>query len=391
MDLSIYLSPSHVRPQPKAEGEEMNDLIGNHIVCYSNVSEEDITNYHLALLGVCDDRGCVTNKGCGTAPDEVRRHFYKLSLGNPQFKMVDLGNIQAGDTIMDTYYALAEIIVYLNKNKIIPVVIGGGQDITFAIYKAYEKLEQTVNITAVDRKFDLGKPDDAVSNENFLTRIVLHQPNYLFNYTNLALQTHYVDSATLDFIDKLYFDYLRLGDLRNDITSAEPLIRNADIFSFDVSAIRRSDCPAHTFISPNGLFGEEACRLMRYAGMSDKVTTVGVFETNTIIDNSGHSAALVAQMIWYFVDGFYSRKHDFPHLEKNTYLKYRVNSEQAKTEIIFYKSPKSDRWWMEVPYPPDKRLKFERHHLVPCNYTDYEDACKDEIPDLWWRTFHKLS
>lgn len=391
MDLSIYLSPSHVRPQPKREGEEMNDLIGNHIVCYSTIDPDKVTGYNLALVGVCDDRGCVSNRGCGTAPDEIRSQFYKLSLGNEKFSMLDLGNIQPGDSIQDTYYALVEIISFLNKSKVIPIIVGGGQDITYAMYRAYEKIEQTVNIATVDRKFDLGKPDDDVTNENFLTKIVLHQPSFLFNYSNLALQTHFVDSSTLSFIDKLYFDYLRIGDIRNDITAAEPLIRNADIFSFDMGAIRRADCPGNTFISPNGLFGEEACRLMRYAGISDKLTSVGIFETNTIIDNSGLSAALAAQMIWYFIDGYYARKHDFPHLEKSTYTKFRVNSVEAKSEIVFYKSPKSDRWWMEVPYPPDKRLKFERHHLVPCNYTDYEAACKDDIPDLWWKTFHKLS
>lgn len=391
MDLSIYLSPSHIKPQPKREGEEMNDYIANHIVCYSTLDDADLDQYHLALIGVCDDRACIHNKGCGTAPDEVRRQLYKLALGVSGMKMVDMGNIQAGSSILDTYYAITEVVNYLNKKKIVPVVIGGGQDITFALYRAYEKQEQTVNIVTVDRKFDLGKPDDEINNQNFLTKIVLHQPNYLFNYTNLATQSHYVDSGTLNFIEKLFFDHLRLGNIRTNIMEAEPLIRNADIFSFDAGSIRRADCPGNTFISPNGLFGEEACRLMRYAGMSDKLTCVGLFEFNTIIDNSGQTAELAAQMIWYFIDGFYARKRDFPHLEKSTYLKFRVNSEQAKTEIIFYKSPKSDRWWMEVPYPPDKRLKFERHHLVACNYSDYEHACKDEIPDLWWKTYHKLA
>ncbi|HLP11281.1 MAG TPA: formimidoylglutamase [Flavobacteriales bacterium] len=391
MDLSIYLTPSRVRPQPKMEGEEMNDLVGNHIALYTTISDEDFDKCNIAIVGVCDDRACSSNKGCGVTPDEVRSQFYKLALGNERTKLVDMGNIMPGATIQDTYYALVEIIAFLNKKKIVPLVIGGGHDITFAMYRAYEKLEQTVNITTVDRKFDLGKPDDEINNHNFLTKIVLHQPNFLFNYTNIGTQSHFVDSGTLSFIEKLYFDHLRLGELHNDITLAEPLIRSADIFSFDCGAIRRADCPGNTFVSPNGLFGEEACRLMRYAGMSDKISCAGIFEINTLIDNSGHSAALAAQMLWYFVEGYAARKNDFPHLEKSTYLKFRVNSEQAKTEIIFYKSPKSDRWWMEVPYPPDKRLKFERHHLVSCNYADYEAACKDEIPDLWWKTFHKLS
>ena len=52
---------------------------------------------------------------------------------------------------------------------------------------------------------------------------------------------------------------------------------------------------------------------------------------------------------------------------------------------------KSDRWWMEIPYPPTKGLKFERHTLLPCSYKDYEMAVNNEIPDRWWQTYQKLA
>jgi hypothetical protein len=61
-----------------------------------------------------------------------------------------------------------------------------------------------------------------------------------------------------------------------------------------------------------------------------------------------------------------------------------------KDEVIFYKSNKSERWWMEVPYPPQAGSKYERHHLVPCDMQDYEQAMKNEIPNLWWKTYQKL-
>ena len=76
--------------------------------------------------------------------------------------------------------------------------------------------------------------------------------------------------------------------------------------------------------------------------------------------------------------------------EKSGYLKYHVSMKQAEQEIIFYKSEKSDRWWMEVPMPNDK-TRYERHHLVPCSYRDYETACRDEMPERWWQTYQKLA
>ena len=59
-------------------------------------------------------------------------------------------------------------------------------------------------------------------------------------------------------------------------------------------------------------------------------------------------------------------------------------------EIIFFKSNKSARWWMEVPYPPTSGTKYERHHMVPCNKLDYDNAMNNEMPDLWWKTYQKL-
>jgi hypothetical protein len=45
---------------------------------------------------------------------------------------------------------------------------------------------------------------------------------------------------------------------------------------------------------------------------------------------------------------------------------------------------------MEVPYPPQKGIKFERHTLVPCSEEDYKDALKNIIPDRWLLAYNKL-
>jgi len=54
------------------------------------------------------------------------------------------------------------------------------------------------------------------------------------------------------------------------------------------------------------------------------------------------------------------------------------------------KSKKSDRWWMKVPCKKTKNRK-KGYQLVPCSYSDYALACKDEIPDRWMKAFLRLS
>ena len=348
--------------------------------------------YDIAIFGVQDDRAAVNNEGCALGPEYFRSQFYSLNEGAFNSRIVDLGNIRAGAAISDTYVALKMVVSELIKLDILPIIIGGGQDLTYAQYLAYESLEQKVDLVVVDSKFDLDEEDQeglAAKSDTYLNKILLHQPNYLFNFSNIGYQTYFVNQDSLKVMSKLYFDAHRLGEFSADITLTEPIIRNASMISFDMGAIRSSDAKGNANASPNGFYGEQACRITRYAGMSDKLTSIGFYEFNPVFDQNGQTAMLLAQIVWYFIDGFYNRKKDFPLSPKSQYLIYRASLNDGSGEMLFVKSKKSDRWWMQVPYPTGVS-KNERFHLVPCRYDDYTTAVNGEMPDLWWRTFQKL-
>lgn len=386
-DIQHFFSPSQLEEQ----GYDENQL-GNMVAVYTTSSDfPDIKDIDIAIVGVCEDRRAHSNFGCAKAPDEVRNYLYKLYPGSFSPRVVDLGNIMPGHDVEDTYYALKSTVDYLIRNNVVPLIIGGSQDLTYAQFLGYEKLEQTINVATVDATFDMGNPEEEITHRSFLGKIILHQPNFLFNYSNIGYQTYLVDPTALEMMNKLYFDAYRLGQVRDAIEESEPIIRHADMFSFDISAIKHSDAPANPNASPNGFYSEEACQMMRYAGMNDKMSSVGIYEINPELDEHGKTAHLAAQMIWCFMDGFYHRKNDFPSRSNPEYVKFHVVLEEEKYEINFFKSKKSDRWWMEIPYPPTKGLKFERHTLLPCSYKDYELAVNNDIPDRWWQTYQKLS
>lgn len=364
----------------------------NYITSYTSESDfPELEEIDIAIVGVCEDRRACTNIGCALAPNKVRDYLYSLYPGSFKPRIADLGNIEAGHDVEDTYYALKSTVDYLVRKNIVPIIIGGSQDLTYAQFLGYEKLEQTINVVTVDAAFDLGNHDEETTNTAYLGKIILHQPNFLFNYSNIGYQTYLVDHTSLGMMNKLYFDTYRLGQVRDAIEEAEPIIRHADMLSFDISAIKHSDAPAHSMAQPNGFYSEEACQMMRYAGMNDKLTSVGIYEINPEYDTQGKTSNLAAQMIWCFMDGFYSRKQDFPSRTNSDYVKFHVVLQDEKYEINFFKSKKTNRWWMEIPYPPSKGLKFERHTLLPCSYKDYELAVNNEIPDRWWQTYQKLS
>ncbi len=384
MDINIYF-------QPIEKEEYQKDTLGYFTDVHNEDGFPNWEDCEVAILGVNEGRRSERNQGCENGADEVRKELYQLFHHNKVLKICDLGNIQAGATVEDTYHALSDVVCSLVKKNIFVVILGGSQDLSYANYLAYEQLEQTVNVVTIDNKFDMGSAEGELTSDGFLNKIILHDPNYLFNYSNIGYQTYLVSPEQTKLMKDLYFDIYRLGGIQGNIQLAEPVLRNADMISVDVSSIRNSEFSSNQNSGPNGFYGEEVCQLMRYAGMSDKLSSIGFYEYNPAVGNSEVSAQLLAQMIWCLVDGVASRKKDYPIGTKDAYTKYRVHVESTEHELIFYKSDKSDRWWMDVPYPPHQRVKFERHHLVPCSYEEYQGACNNHIPDLWWKTYRKLN
>ncbi len=359
--------------------------LGYHTPKYFDKLPE-LEGVRLAIVGIKESRNQDLNRGCSEGPDFIRTALYQLY--GSSIPWVDLGNIKAGHDIDDSYFALKTVCWELIKQDIIPIILGGSNDMAYGQYLAYTDYDKTIDLLAIDSRFDLEAREEGFDAKNYLYRIISHQPTHLFNFINLGYQTYLVNPEEIRLIDKLFFDAIRLGEIRKDIEEAEPYLRAADMVSIDISAVRLSEAPANPMGSPNGFFAHELCQLARYAGLSDKLSSIGFYEFNPEFDRQGQTAALLAQAIWYFADGFMNRMQDLPRVKNKSFVKYTTTLKAGKHDLVFYKSKKSGRWWMEVTLPPIKGSKKERTHLVPCSYNDYLMAGKDELPDKWWK-FHQ--
>ena len=346
----------------------------------------DLKGVNLAFLDVREGRVAVGNSDTAIGADEVRKEFYKLYCGNWNVSIVDLGSILQGETVSDTYYAVQETISFLVKENVLPIVIGGGIDLVYANYRAYDKLDQTVNLSVASHKFNFGDLEDSLNSNSYLSKIILEQPNNLFNYSNLGYQTYYNSQEEISLIDSLNLEAYRLGVLK-DMSIVEPIMRDADIVAIDLGVIRANEAPANANVNPNGLYGDDICALSRYAGISDKVTSFGIYEFNKIYDINNRTSKLISQIIWYFVEGYSLRSNDYPFGSKDHYLKYFVPFEENM--ITFYQSDKSLRWWMQVDVSVQD--KYSRHVLIPCSYEDYLNATEQRMPERWFNVNKKLT
>lgn len=391
MELNSYFEP--IDPSVvDYRSQEFRPTLGDSIETYCpGGAFPDWRKASLVLLGVREDRASANGAGAAAAPDHIRHWLYRLARPHNELAMVDLGNIAPGETVRDTYFAVIEALQQILDDGRTVLLLGGMDDLVFPIYKAYEVLGRVVNIASVDSRFNLDG-GDTVNSDNYLQHIILQQPNFLFDYVNLGYQTYFVGQEMVDLMEELKFSTHRLGELQQNLELAEPLMRYSDVVAVDVSAVRQSDAPGSASPSPHGFYGEQLCQMARYAGMSDKTSTFGLFGLIPERDHNGQTAHMMAHAAWFFIEGFCYRQGDFPTRDPQSYKRFSVQMEGSGTEIVFFKSLKSDRWWMQIPCEdPDRRQRYLQHTLIPCSYADYEHAMQNEIPPLWWHYYNRIN
>ena len=362
-------------------------VLGKKINIHAAMGElPDLKGARLALIGIKENRKDVDYIGADISFDAYRKALYSLYPGNWSQKIIDLGDIEKGATVADTRFAAKTVISALLKKNIIPIILGGSQDMAYAQYRAYDSLGEMVNVVNVDNRFDLGDADLPISNKSYVGKMVVDEPYNLFNYSVLGYQSFFNSPQEIALMEKLYFDAYRLGEVTTDITMVEPIMRGADVITMDVTAIKSSELSYKNSESPNGFDGREICAISRYAGISNRSTSFGVYELSDGIEGKS-GAMLIAQLLWYFVEGVNFRIEDEDFDNETLFTSYKVPVEDEILE--FRKSNKTDRWWIFLPFISNVNNKSKGSALLPCTYGEYLSACNQEIPERWFKARRK--
>ena len=278
--------------------------LGKQIEVHAKIGKlPNLKDVRFAILGIKENRADVNFIGGEISFDPYRKALYSLYPGNWNYKIIDLGDIEKGETAEDTRFAAKEVIAALLKKNITPLILGGSQDLAHAQYRAYDGIGEMVNVVNIDNRFDLGNAELPISNKSYIGKMVVDKPYNLFNYSTLGYQSFFNAPQEIALMEKLFFDAYRLGEVCADITVVEPIMRAADMVTLDVTAIKSAELSYKNNDSPNGFDGREICAISRYAGISNKVKSFGVYELSDSIESKG-GAMLVAQILWYFVEGF---------------------------------------------------------------------------------------
>ena len=300
------------------------------------------------------------------ANKDFRKKLYSLYYGNWDLNIYDLGDLENGNLVSDTQFALTNILDFFSKNKILVITIGGSQNLLYNMYSSLKETLQKINLVSVDNKIDF-----ANNNESFLSKVIMDENNKLANFANIGYQKHLASVPENKLLDKMYFESINLGKIKSNLADAEPFLRDSDIVSFNINSVKSGDLNnAHQY--PNGLSSYELCSLSRFSGLSSRVNIVSFFENwDLSIMNS-----LLAESTWYVIDGYSTRIKENPINDSNDFVYYYIELDNYKFK--FYRSKLSDRWWVE--FLNDQLISVEKD-IISCTYYDYINCKNSIIPE----------
>ncbi|HON51626.1 MAG TPA: hypothetical protein PLS12_00315 [Bacteroidales bacterium] len=344
----------------------------------------DITNKkpHAILLGYKENRNSTIASTLQIA-DEFRVSLEKLCATSESLTIVDIGNCKQGKTVRESYIILQEVLKILKELQIPIIIIGGTQESLYYIGKEILKKVQYPTICCIDSKIDLDIDSEDFSNTNYISKLVnLSETQRLIS---IAYQEYLSIQKTYEWFKSQYFPLVRLGKVRQNILEVEPLIRDSQIVSFDMSAIRYSDMPSQIYSNPNGLYAEESCQLAWYAGYSPNIRVFCLHDTFFNESTKVLTATLTAQIIWHFLDGISQQKQKKCDFSAEKFTKYYVQNSFLEQDITFFENIYTKQMWVEIPLKNKKKKR-----ILPCSSLDYQVFLDNNLSENWLLEFNRL-
>lgn len=364
---------------------ELRELAGSldqFSIGHSLRFDEELEEKAIVILGIKDYRG--SGEEVYTDFDGIRAQFYQLKRGSWHLPIYDLGDIEAGATVEDTYFAFLKVQQELLKSKCQLILLGGSADLIYWQFRAFDSVRHQVNLSLIDNRFRLGNDALELSNQNYLSKIITQEPHTLFDFTQMGIQTYFVGQEELDLMETLNFEVKRLGKLIETLSESEPELRNSDLVAMNLESIQVADFQSSLRVSPNGFSAREICSLARYAGINNKVQSFGVY--NYKAKNILSDDLLLAEILWYFIEGKNYAREEIDFEKEGSYETYYV--QLPERSLIFYHDVPSQQWWMELNELEEREELGQQ--IIPCSAKDYEFSLKGKIPDRWWKSYKKL-
>ena len=321
---------------------------------------DEIPDNGIAIVFCSDYRGI--EDGSAEIQDfrQVRNEFYRLSNLDFEVPICDLGDLISGKSHQDSHYILQEILSACHYKNTIPMVVGGSNDLAYSQFSVLNFHQKNISYTQVSNVISLVNEGEEINEKNFLSKILSSKTFSIKNYHHLGYQKHLNELDSVKLMKEVDFEVIRLAEMMNSTEATEPFFRKANLVTFNCDAVESFGSNFSVNPQVNGLNRREICAFMKEAGLGENLKSVGIFNYDAESGNQ-LNAQLLAQMMWYLIEGINIRKS---HPEEREFETFWVMVDDK--EYAFRRDTFTSLWYFGNDEKAD--------NLVPCSRSDYDNA-----------------
>lgn len=281
----------------------------------------------VGIVGVPEDEGVRRNRGrvgAKEAPNEIRKALYKftpfaISKGKQlsEITVFDFGNVKTGVSLEETHQRVQTIVESLIAHDILPIVLGGGHDISYPCLLGVAKKSASAGAFNIDTHLSFRKPHPHRNNGTAFRQILdsPHSPLLPGHFVEIGAQSfanakeHYEEltdrGVTVFSLQEVHKERMeKILDLAYEIAT-----NSAEILyvSFDLDSVLGSDAPGVSASYPTGLTSEEILKAAHFAGARAKTRSIDIVEVNPKYDVDGKTSRLAALVVMHFLAGVANR------------------------------------------------------------------------------------
>ena len=286
--------------------KDPNDIRLGDIVRYK---ERDYSDCKVVLVGCPQDVGVERNMGrvgAKHAPREIRKALYKypVSKSHEDLLLFDAGDLNVNGELEEVHERLMEVVKHFLKDHKKVIVLGGGNDISYADCRALSESTKNRNILAfnVDRHLDVraqerrnsGTPYRQLLEEKFVEPANFHEVG-INSYSNSPIYTKYLLKLGVNIH---YLGDLREFGIKDKINQILEESETRSIFwGFDMDVVRAVEAPGVSDPSPMGFTARGVCEIADCAAADPRTRIIEITEVNPEYDKDGITAKLAANII----------------------------------------------------------------------------------------------
>ncbi len=304
-----------------------HDLNDHWLVQETGFEEKDYFDATHVLIGCPQHEGVQRNNGrtgAAEAPNEIRKQLYKLQVKkDAEVKLFDAGNVitdffdytdaadfhntkQNPDALDEIHNSLTKVVSKFLRDGKKVIVLGGGNDISYADVRALSETEREISAINIDAHLDMRMADNMTSGTPYRKLI---EDNFLsaHHFFELGIRPEsngqfYLDNAKEQGVNIYFLDQLLQEGVSSTIQNVLGQIGNRSFFlGLDMDSIQAADAPGVSASSPLGLTGREVMQIIRLARAKENLKLFEITEVNPEYDIDQRTAKLAAQLIYSFL------------------------------------------------------------------------------------------